>query len=200
MKAKSIHNLPMTDELTEENGVLIARNGGISRMLLRKFRTYIAYATGADVLGVPVPTKECAGMSPVVNKNGEYTLKRVNRTNLLWENPDPSADFPAQTITCNTNGYKILVVILKHTDHTVPETVSFANDGTEARLSVFKIGVKSQTSGGATTNVATVVEEWRRASTNNTGVTFGNGVRTEYQGASREGTDYAIPIAIYGIA
>lgn len=193
MKAKDIRNLPIADKLADENSVMIARDGGISRMLLRNFRKYIAYAAGSDVLGVPVPTVSTAGMSPVVTEKGLYTLERVKGTDLLWKNQAPTANFPEQTIYCNTSAYKILVVVLKHSEHTTPDTVAFANDGAEARLSVFKTGTKAQ-------SVTTISEEWRSAIANDTGVTFGIGTHTEYQMGYKESGGYAIPIAIYGIA
>lgn len=190
MKAKSIHNLPTADRIAEENSVLIARNGGFFRMLMKNFRNYIAYSTGAAVLGLPIPTEANAGMSPVVDETGGYTLKHVDSVDLLWENPAPNTGFPAQTIACNTSGCKMLVVVLKHSDVNTPETVPFANDGTEACLYVshFK------------TSATIVIQEYRLVTSADTGITFGDGRCTTANSGLSISDSYAVPLAIYGIA
>lgn len=191
MKVKNIRNLPTAEEITEENSVLIARDGGIFRMLMRKFRDYIAYATGADVLGVPAPTAADAGKFPVVNAEGNgYRLKHVANTFLLWENSAPNVDFEAQSITCNTAGYSMIAVAFKFsTTVTDQETVVFPNDANTANLSIVAIA-------------GNVVQTARRSvSSNSSGITFGEGKYSAYGGMTSATTSaaYAVPMAIYGI-
>jgi hypothetical protein len=44
-----------------------------------------------------------------LNRSEYETIKRVNGT-ILWENPNPTADFAAQTITLNSSDYDIYEV------------------------------------------------------------------------------------------
>lgn len=188
MKAKSIRNLPLADGVTEENSVLIAQSGGIFRMLLRNFRRYIAYAASAELLGVPVPTAADAGKAPVVTEKGTYTMGYAKASSLIWKNPAPTADFPAQTIACDTKDFSTLIVILKSKSGGKVETAAFENDGYNAKVSV------------TFADLTTITEESRSVSADDTGVTFSGGTRTQYTGSTVSGSDYAIPIAIYGIA
>lgn len=188
MKLKSIRNLPTTDEITEENSVLIARNGVIFRMLMQNFRRYLAYAAGADVLGVPVPTAADAGKVPVVNAKGEYALEHVTNTCLLWENPDPSADFAAQTIACDTTAYAMFAVVFKYSKSSGErETVTFPNDGNAAQLhSIYLSG-------------PIVMNARRTVTADTSGIAFGGGRYAQYASANGFSDSYAVPVAIYGI-
>lgn len=70
MNCKNVCDLPASRDITDNDGILITQNGAAKRMTMPLFRKYVGYATGADVLGVPVPTSADAGCVPVVKPDG----------------------------------------------------------------------------------------------------------------------------------
>ena len=70
MNCKNVCDLPASGDITDNDGILITQNGEAKRMTMPLFRKYVGYATGADVLGVPVPTSADAGRVPVVKPDG----------------------------------------------------------------------------------------------------------------------------------
>lgn len=70
MNCKNVCDLPASGGITDNDGILITQNGAAKRMTMPLFRKYVGYATGADVLGVPVPTSADAGCVPVVKPDG----------------------------------------------------------------------------------------------------------------------------------
>ena len=70
MNCKNVCDLPASADITDNDGILITQNGAAKRMTMPLFRKYVGYATGADVLGVPVPTSADAGRVPVVKPDG----------------------------------------------------------------------------------------------------------------------------------
>ena len=70
MNCKNVCDLPASADITDNDGILITQNGAAKRMNMPLFRKYVGYATGADVLGVPVPTSADAGRVPVIKPDG----------------------------------------------------------------------------------------------------------------------------------
>ena len=106
---------------------------------------------------------------------------------LLWENPNPSAAFAAQTISLNLSGYNAVLVVAITTplEKTNPEcgfttAFGFVDSDYDLHLNWGSAG---------TNRVAT-----RKASISSTGVSFLAG---RYNNATKN--DYTVPYRIYGI-
>ena len=196
MKAKNINNLPHAGDITEDNSILISQGGRVVRMLMSKFREYIAYATGADILGAPVPTSADVGKVPVVAEGGNgFAFSTLDRSTLLWKNPDPSKYFVAQTIANDNTKYTIFDVhAVQHKQSgELFESEHFlvVKDGATYRLNMLDI-------------YASGVRTYERGvKVDDTGFTFTGGVQyyvglTSNSQAS-ESDAYMVPVAIYGI-
>lgn len=102
MKCKSVCSLPEPDSITDSDGILITQDGKTKRMCMPLFRDYVGYASGADVLGVPVPTAAKAGLVPAVNADGNgYVLVALPTfiEGKLWESENPGGGVGATTIS-----------------------------------------------------------------------------------------------------
>ena len=196
MRAKNANNLPQAGDITEDNSILISQGGRVVRMLMSKFREYIAYAAGADILGVPVPPSADVGRVPVVAADGNgFVFSTLDRSTLLWENPNPDRDFAAQTIANDNTKYTIFDVhAVKHKQSgEIFESEHFlvVKNGATYRLNMLNIYAS-----GVRTNE-------RGVKVDDNGFTFTGGAQysiglTSNSQAS-ESDAYMVPIAIYGI-
>lgn len=128
-------------------------------------------AYGEDIIGFP---------------GGEATAK-VKLMKLLWENPDPSAEFAAQTITLSSDDYDILMcVTIMSTSSQTYTQASFA----------------SKDKNGMTLDLAAASngDLWTRfiARTSDTVLSVG-GCSKWNNGSSSISNDLLIPYQIYGI-
>ena len=98
---------------------------------------------------------------------------------LLWENPSPGSDFPAQTVNLDLSGYSSILLINQH---------STSNANRHSHL----IDIDGEYYGCAAQNYA---GSWagRTCKATSTGVIFDSG----FAGTTHNGA--AIPIKIYGI-
>lgn len=74
-----------------------------------------AYVEIDGVKHYVTPTRYADGTSLSayhLNRSEYETIKRVNGT-ILWENPNPTADFTAQTITLSSSDYDMLEILYR---------------------------------------------------------------------------------------
>ncbi len=99
---------------------------------------------------------------------------------LLWTNPNPTAAFPAQTVSLDLSSFGFVLITLRH----------FNDNPAESSYIVRKNGVVSVL---AAPSPSTGSFPKRNATATNTGVTFSAAYNDSYA------VNGAQPIAIYGI-
>lgn len=117
MNRQNVRDKSTIAEIIEGDGILATCGVNGCLTPLDMVRNCIGTSEDPQVLGVPAPTAEDEGKILSVNNTGSgYTLnKNENPADLIWENPTPSALFPAQTIHCDNTKYSTFVVVLEET-------------------------------------------------------------------------------------
>lgn len=102
----------------------------------------------------------------------------------IWINNSPNSSFSAQTVPLDLSNWNMIAILCKtSTDGTGYNITFMVTDGNTYILTVG--------------NIATTQYFYKRgASADSTGVTFQTGNRNN---SSTQGTNYCIPLAIYGV-
>ena len=104
----------------------------------------------------------------------------------LWTNSSPSASFAAQTIPLDLSGYSVIAIACKQQDSTAID------------MAIPCLGFVGNTLQCCIPNIGSTQYFYKRTATiASTGVTFSTGYRNTN---STTGTNYCIPVAIYGVA
>ena len=101
----------------------------------------------------------------------------------IWENNDPSSAYAAQTEAMDLSGYTWVAIIATISTTGTAETTHLVRVGSSVVLSVPNLG-------------STQYFYKREASVASNGITFGTGYRNN---TSTSGTNYCIPVAVYGV-
>ena len=101
----------------------------------------------------------------------------------IWENSSPSSNYAAQTEAMDLSGYTWVAIIATISTSGTAETTHLVRVGSSVILSVPNLG-------------STQYFYKREASVASNGITFGTGYRNN---TSTSGTNYCIPIAVYGV-
>lgn len=103
---------------------------------------------------------------------------------LLWENPNPTANFAAQTISLDLSDYDLVAIW----------STGFNRQTQDSQMNICPVG------GDTLINCAHTHHFLRSASVSSTGVTFGaGGFISSFGGNIQTSNAYAIPRKIYGI-
>lgn len=102
----------------------------------------------------------------------------------LWTNSAPSSDFPAQTVPLDLSGWQVLAIKVKFNTTSTSVQLCFVMTGDGVTLFANNLGSTQYTSK-------------RSATTSSTGIVFSTGYRNT---SGTTGTNYCIPVAIYGLA
>lgn len=194
MKVKNINNLPEPDNISGTDNILLSRGGEIVRMALAKFRKYIGFSTGAELLGLPEPTEEDIGKVPMVNNDGTGYGLRLVGANLLWSNSNVTSSFAAQTVTHDNKKYNFFVVFFirstTHDDDSLGVSLVVKNG------EIHDMQLYDTTTSG-------IVAYYRKVSANDNGFVFETGKYNIFDGKTTHNVtssgNYAVPVAIYGI-
>ena len=101
----------------------------------------------------------------------------------LWTNSDPTSNFAAQTVSVDLSSYTWVAIVATTTTNGTDEAAHLVRVGSSVLLSV--------------ANLASTQYFYKReATTSSSGITFTTGYRNT-NGTS--GTQYCIPLAIYGV-
>ena len=104
----------------------------------------------------------------------------------LWTNSSPSASFAAQTIPLDLSGYSVIAIACKQQDSTAID------------MAIPCLGFVGNTLQCCIPNIGSTQYFYKRTATiASTGVTFSTGYRNTN---GTTGTNYCIPVAIYGVA
>lgn len=104
----------------------------------------------------------------------------------LWTNSAPSSSFAAQTIPLDLSGYSVIAIACKQ------------QDSTNINMAIPCLGFVGNTLQCCVPNIGSTQYFYKRTATiSSTGVQFSTGYRNT-NGTS--GTNYCIPVAIYGVA
>ena len=101
----------------------------------------------------------------------------------IWENNSPSSNYAAQTEAMDLSGYTWVAIIATISTSGTAETTHLVRVGSSVVLSVPNLG-------------STQYFYKREASVASNGITFGTGYRNN---TSTSGTNYCIPVAVYGV-
>ena len=105
---------------------------------------------------------------------------------LLWSNSSPSSSFAAQTIPLSLSAYSVIAIACKQQDSTAID------------MAIPCLGFVGNTLQCCIPNIGSTQYFYKRTATiASTGVTFSTGYRNTN---STTGTNYCIPVAIYGVA
>lgn len=128
----------------------------------------------------------------VAPPNVDYTLtEEKDVKELLWTNPDSTADFAAQTINLDLSDYDCVDIVFKN-----------QNNGDLTACYKIRIGEKHNAIYYANIGAnAAALLQVRATTVSSTGITFGEGKQksTNVTTAATTNNAYIIPIAIYGI-
>ena len=102
---------------------------------------------------------------------------------ILWSNGDPESNFAAQTVSIDLSGWAWVAISAVISTSGTAETTHLVRVGGSVILSVPNLG-------------STQYFYKREASVTTSGITFGTGYRNN---TSTSGTNYCIPIAVYGV-
>lgn len=116
----------------------------------------------------------------LVSYKGEVKPKPYT---LLWQNPSPTSDFAAQTVSFDLSAWDFIAIGAKTTTNGTNEILHFVKVGNGTTLSVPNLG-------------STQYFYKRDASTSASGITFSIGYRNT---SGTTGAQYCIPTSIYGV-
>lgn len=104
----------------------------------------------------------------------------------LWTNPNPTSNFAAQTVPLDLSAWTWIAITVRHSTTSAYNTIRmtcFCKVGDDVILVAQNLG-------------STLYTALRRANTDTTGVEFTTGYRNT---TGTSGTEYCVPIAIYGV-
>ena len=102
----------------------------------------------------------------------------------LWDNPDPSSNFSAQTVPLDLSDWTFIAIVTQYSTTSDNEAVH-----------LIRVGGKSSMDTGSI--ASTMYFTKRSATVTSTGVTFTTGYRNT---TGTTGANYCIPVAIYGVS
>lgn len=102
----------------------------------------------------------------------------------LWDNPDPSSNFSAQTVSLDLSDWTFIAIVTQFSTSHDYESVNMVRVGGKSALETANL-------------FSTQYTAKRSAEVTSSGVTFSTGYRDT---TGTTGTNYCIPIAIYGVA
>lgn len=104
----------------------------------------------------------------------------------LWTNSDPSSNFSAQTVPLDLSGYSVIAIACKQ------------QNSTSIDMAIPCLGFVGNTLQCCVPNIGSTQYFYKRTATiASTGITFSTGYRNT---TGTTGTNYCIPVAIYGVA
>lgn len=185
------------DGIEEDDGLLIVNDSGGNFIDPEIVWEYIGSSTDPDALGVPVPTAADAGKVLTVNETGNgFLLTLLQESDPVWENPNPTANFAAQTIACDNSPYSMFAIyhVSNASENNAHKMTFVPKNGREICLSqewMYEY---------------LAVKNMRKVSIDDNGFTFLAGV-SETMSTSvgykkftgYGGSKYCVPLKIYGI-
>lgn len=80
MQYKNVGDLGLPSEIVDQDGVLIIQGGKAKKMTMAEFGAYMAKVISASASGIPTPSADGAGKSPVINQDGDaYELQTLQK-------------------------------------------------------------------------------------------------------------------------
>ena len=113
---------------------------------------------------------------------------------LIWTNPSPAAEFPAQTISLSLTGYSAVRVVFLPFASTSQQGVAQCPVGTSSSLFYMEFDVNNASSSAVFLNGVS-----RLFSVSDTGISFQNGQMIYAGGAYKDWNTRAIPYKIYAV-
>lgn len=101
----------------------------------------------------------------------------------LWTNPNPTSNFAAQTVALDLSAWNVIAVITKFNATSASETIHMIRVGYQCVTNAVNIGSNAYVAK-------------RTATVSTSGVTFAQGYRNT---TGTSGTEYCVPVAIYGV-
>lgn len=194
MNKEQLWNRPMVDEIAEGDRILVTQDGTSRWSTPDQIKTYMGTTEDPAVLGIPVPTAADAGKVLTVKKTGDgFFLKPLEDSVLLWENPNPKADFPAQTIAFDGSNYGMFTIYVTHTGQT---------DGVNTRHRLVFVPKNAGTIRMTVPMISSTDKQalsWREANAADNGITFSNGYRFYNNFVPGENSRHCVPLKIYGM-
>ena len=102
----------------------------------------------------------------------------------LWDNPDPSSNFSAQTVPLDLSDWTFIAIVTQYSTTSDNESVH-----------LIRVGGKSSMDTGSI--ASTMYFTKRSATVTSSGITFTTGYRNT---TGTSGANYCIPVAIYGVS
>lgn len=114
---------------------------------------------------------------------------------LVWTNPNPTAQFPEQTVAMDLSGYTHVMIYYTFTEGTSARESKLVKVGDRASLSIFATSNDNRSSAATFMNTAS-----RDVVTSQSSIIFGSGNMTYAGGAYPGWGNRCIPLEVWGLS